>query len=45
MATIRISYGECHWEGGMTIIAEKDFPQLEEDMYISGIEEINCKMI
>ena len=36
---------ECHWEGGMTIIAEKDFPQLEEDMYISGIEEINCKMI
>lgn len=35
---------ECHWKGGMTIIAEKDFPQLAEEMAGTGLE-VNCKMI
>lgn len=37
---------ECHWEGGMTIIAEKDFPRLAIDLERNGLEEeVTCHMI
>ena len=35
---------ECHWDGGMTIIAEKDFPQLVTEMEGTGLE-VRCKMV
>lgn len=35
---------ECHWDGGMTIIAERDFPQFAEELAGTGLE-VNCKMV